>query len=75
MTRPRQLAASISSQALRPGGFLKVEPPVRALTGLALAARAGDLVHLGDERRRIAGDAGECRWVKMMSWATPLWRR
>src|SRR3546814_10106440 len=28
--RPRQPAASISFQALVPGGFLKVEPPVRS---------------------------------------------
>ena len=30
---PRQPAASISCQALWPGGFLKVEPPVRLLIG------------------------------------------
>src|ERR1700688_4635198 len=31
--RPRQPAASISFHALWPGGFLKVEPPVRLLIG------------------------------------------
>src|SRR5207237_3841688 len=38
-TRPRQPAASISCQALWPGGFLKVEPPVRLFTGW-VASRA-----------------------------------
>src|SRR5262249_26075756 len=36
---PRQPAASISCHALAPGGFLKVEPPVRLLTGW-VASRA-----------------------------------
>src|SRR5215510_4864160 len=31
--KPRQPAASINCQALCPGGFLKVDPPVRLLTG------------------------------------------
>ena len=31
--KPRQPAASISFQALMPGGFLNVEPPVRSLIG------------------------------------------
>ena len=31
--KPRQPAASISFQELWPGGFLKVEPPVRSLIG------------------------------------------
>lgn len=31
--RPRQPAASISSQARAPGGLAKVEPPVRLRTG------------------------------------------
>src|SRR6185437_14432872 len=33
LRRPRQPARSINSQALRPGGFLKVEPPVLARMG------------------------------------------
>ena len=33
MVRPRQPAASISAQALCPGGFLKVEPPVFSRIG------------------------------------------
>src|SRR5206468_9743060 len=33
IVNPRQPAASISAQALWPGGFLKVEPPVRLLSG------------------------------------------
>src|SRR4051794_16253222 len=36
---PRQPAASTSCQALAPGGFLKVEPPVRSRIGWA-ASRA-----------------------------------
>ena len=50
MRRPRQPARSISSQAFAPGGFLKVEPPVRVLTGWVRGARLGDLVHLGEDR-------------------------
>src|SRR5215469_5885878 len=33
LVNPRQPAASINCQALLPGGFLKVEPPVRLFTG------------------------------------------
>src|SRR5207244_12292393 len=35
--RPRQPAASISFQALLPGGFLKVEPPVFSRIGCAVS--------------------------------------
>ncbi len=43
--RPRQPASSMSCQALCPGGFLKVEPPVLDRTG-CVASRCGDkLVH------------------------------
>ena len=58
-TSPRQPAASISCQALPPGGFLKVEPPVRLLIGWVASRDFGDLVHLGRDRARIAARACE----------------
>ena len=61
MTRPRQPAASISCQAFWPGGFLKVEPPVRLLIGCVASRDLGDLVHLGGDLRRVAGPALEQR--------------
>ena len=48
--RPRQPAESISFQALVPGGFLKVEPPVRLRKGW-LSSRAAAI---GAEMDRIA---------------------
>ena len=51
----------MSCQALWPGGFLKVEPPVRLLIGCVASRDFGDLVHLGGDRGRIAALAREQR--------------
>src|SRR5262245_22743548 len=72
--RPRQPARSISCQALEPGGFLKVEPPVRLLIGW-VASR--DSVILSISAAIAAGSPG-APWnsacVKMMSSGAPQWR-
>ena len=49
----------MSCHALFPGGFLNVEPPVFSRIGCAGFARLGDAVHLGQDRRLIAGAAPE----------------
>ena len=58
---PRQPAASTSCQALSPGGFLKVEPPVLLRSGWIASRACGDAVHLGADRprarRRARGSA------------------
>ena len=74
MRRPRHPAASISFQALWPGGFLKVEPPVRSLIGwLASRYSATSFISL-----RIAAGSPALPWyrasVKIQSAGTPQWR-
>ena len=65
----------MSCQAFAPGGFLKVEPPVRVLTGWVEDARLGDRVHLGEDRAAIAGAALETApAVKITSSGTPQCR-
>ena len=57
--RPRQPAASISCQAFWPGGFLKVEPPVRLLIG-CVASRVSVILSISAAiASRIAGVALE----------------
>src|SRR3984885_11207491 len=72
--RPRQPAASISFQALCPGGFLKVEPPVFSRIGCAVSR----WLCTSFIRARIAcGAAGNPRKraeVKMIEGSTPLLR-
>ena len=69
--RPRQPAASISFQALLPGGFWKVEPPVFSRIGCAVSR----WVCTSFIRARIAsGVAGRPRKraeVKVMEGSTP----
>ena len=72
--RPRQPAASISFQALEPGGFLKVEPPVRSLIGwLASRYSATSCICLW-----ISAGSPGVPWnsasVKIQSPGTPQWR-
>ena len=61
MRKPRQPASSMRRQALVPGGFLNVEPPVRSLIGWVALAVVGDLLHLADDLGGIAGRALEQR--------------
>ena len=56
--RPRQPAASISFQALVPGGFLKVEPPVRLRSGW-LASRSRRCGPSRPGSRRLVGMAAK----------------
>ena len=49
----------MSCQAFCPGGFLKVEPPVRLLIGCVASRDFGDLVHLGGDDGRVAAFAAE----------------
>ena len=51
MAKPRMPALSMSCQDLWPGGFLKVEPPVRVLIGWVDSRALGDLVHGGGDLR------------------------
>ena len=53
--KPRQPAASISFQALWPGGFLKVEPPVFSRIGCAVSR----WVCTSFIRARIASGVGD----------------
>src|SRR4051812_19887837 len=72
--RPRQPAASISFQALRPGGFLKVEPPVFSRIGCAVSRWICTSVILV---RIASGEAMRPRnraAVKMIDVSTPLLR-
>ena len=72
--RPRQPARSISSQALRPGGLAKVEPPVR-LRGW-VSARAPSISAMRARDRELVAR----RWrasraeVKIQSAGALLWR-
>ena len=59
MRKPRQPAASISAQALWPGGFLKVEPPVRLRSGCDSSRARAMRVHLGADRCGSPGLAAE----------------
>src|ERR1700754_2329389 len=72
--RPRQPAASISFQALWPGGFLKVEPPVFSRIGCAVSR----WVCTSSIRPRIASGAvmrpRKRAEVKMIDGSTPLLR-
>ena len=54
---PRQPAASISCQALLSGRVLEGRAAGAALDRLRRLARLGDLVHLGRDRRAVAGRA------------------
>src|ERR1700722_4374932 len=72
--KPRQPAASISFQALCPGGFLKVDPPVFSRIGCAVSRWFCTSVI----RARIASGAAisprKRAEVKMMEVSTPLLR-
>src|SRR5512146_2509882 len=72
--RPRQPAASISSQALRPGGLAKVEPPVRARMGW-LSSRA---LWISFIRRAMASGSpfvpAKRAATKIQSSGRPQWR-
>ena len=72
--RPRQPAASISFQALWPGGFWKVEPPVFSRIGCAVSR----WVCTSFIRARIASGAAivprKRAEVKMIEGSTPLLR-
>ena len=73
-TRPRQPAASISCQALCPGGFLKVEPPVRLFTGWVVSR----LLVISSISAAIAAGSPGVPWnsaaVKITSSGTPQCR-
>src|SRR5215213_320112 len=56
--RPRQPAASISFQAFVPAGFLKVDPPVRVLTG-CVDERASVMAFIS---ARISAGSPGCPW-------------
>src|SRR6185312_3302782 len=72
--RPRQPAASISSQALRPGGLAKVEPPVRDRIGW-LSSRA---LWISFMRRAMASGSplapANRAATKIQSSGRPQWR-
>src|SRR6202790_2830373 len=72
--KPRQPAASISFQALFPGGFLKVEPPVLSRIGWAVSR----WFWTSFIRARMASGAASAprkrAEVKMMDGSTPLLR-
>ena len=60
---------------LPPGGFLKVEPPVRLLIGWRRLAQLGDLVHLGGDGSGIARPSLQTvACVKMKSSGAPQCR-
>ena len=66
--------ASISSQALWPGGLVKVEPPVR-LRGWLASARAVSISAMrARDRRWSPGAALQPRRVKIQSAGASLWR-
>ena len=58
-TRPRQPAASISSQAFWPGGLRNVLPPVRARTGWVASRLARISAMRAAMRRLVAGPGAE----------------
>src|SRR5712672_502635 len=73
-TSPRQPAASINCQALWPGGFLKVEPPVRLLIG-CVASRDPVILSISAAIcARSPGRPWNSACVKIRSSGAPQWR-